>query len=475
VENNAQRYFGDVRFDPAPNFLEVETDAFIDAEVFASSIGVSFEQLSADNPALRPIVWEGNKRIPQGYSIKVRGDLVSEGNVLAMIPSDYKFAVQTPDIAYVVERGDSLSLIAGRFNTTVNRLVALNQLASRHRIQIGQRILLPQDDVDPNQLIAAAAGIPPADGLYIVQRGDTVSRIVERYNLEEGELLSENGIQNSQLIYPGQQIRLPGYGPSDPGNNETEDSSADSITLAQRNFSNDSIDSGGLDSDLSRADDDNMVSELPDTDESQTPVDQSSQVAVNTLIEESIPPAVVLPDNQSVDQLVTIEDEQAVALDPQIDVTESSEQLTESLSADPSDYTVANNGSIEIQASETLGHYADWLGIRAWDIRRLNNMVYRDPVIIGERINLSFSAVSAPEFELRRKDYHATLQRQFFANYRIQGVENYRVKSGDNVGSIALRQYATPVWLLRQYNPELDFNRIQIDQEVIFPVLEQVN
>ena len=61
VENNAQRYFGDVRFDPAPNFLEVETDAFIDAEVFASSIGVSFEQLSADNPALRPIVWEGNK------------------------------------------------------------------------------------------------------------------------------------------------------------------------------------------------------------------------------------------------------------------------------------------------------------------------------------------------------------------------------------------------------------------------------
>jgi membrane-bound lytic murein transglycosylase D len=131
VENNAQKYFGDVTFDPAPKFQEIRADAFIDAEVFARSIGVSFEQLNADNPALRPIVWEGNKRIPQGYPIKVRENFASGADLLSLIPSDYKFAIQTPDIAYVVERGDSLSLIAGRFNTSVSRLVSLNQLASR--------------------------------------------------------------------------------------------------------------------------------------------------------------------------------------------------------------------------------------------------------------------------------------------------------------------------------------------------------
>ena len=101
VENNAQQYFGDVRFDPAPIFREVEIDAFIDAEVFASSVGVSFDQLRKDNPALRPIVWEGNKRIPQGYLVKVRQDQINASDLLALIPSDYKFAVQTPDIAYV--------------------------------------------------------------------------------------------------------------------------------------------------------------------------------------------------------------------------------------------------------------------------------------------------------------------------------------------------------------------------------------
>jgi membrane-bound lytic murein transglycosylase D len=475
VENNAERYFGDVSFDSAPKFQEIRTDAFIDAEVFASSIGVSFEQLSADNPALRPIVWEGNKRIPQGYPIKVRQNFASGADLLSLIPSDYKFAVQTPDIAYVVERGDSLSLIAGRFNTSVSRLVSLNQLASRHRIQIGQRILLPQDDVDPNQLVAAAAGIAPPDGLYTVQRGDTVSRIATRYSIEEAELLSENGISNPQLIYPGQQIRLPGFLPLSAANSGNTGLDINSSLLSQEDLIDEIVEaenaevmSSGFNNETNP--EDNLLA----ADRVQPQIEEPNQLAINTSIEEPSASNEIFLDEQTSQQAVTLEEEQAIALDPNIDVTENDDQLTESLSADPSDYRVANNNSIEIQASETLGHYADWLGIRAWDIRRLNNMAYRDPVIIGERINLAFSEVGAPEFELKRKDYHVNLQQEFFANYRIQGAENYKVKSGDNVGNIARRRYAAPIWLLRQYNPDLDFNRIQIGQEIIFPVLEQV-
>ena len=475
VENNAQKYFGDVTFDPVPKFQEIRADAFIDAEVFARSIGVSFEQLNADNPALRPIVWEGNKRIPQGYPIKVRENFASGADLLSLIPSDYKFALQTPDIAYVVERGDSLSLIAGRFNTSVSRLVSLNQLASRHRIQIGQRILLPQDDVDPNQLVAAAAGIAPPDGLYTVQRGDTVSRIATRYGIEEAELLSENGISNPQLIYPGQQIRLPGFLPLGTANSLNTGLDINSSLLAQEGLADEIVEAGNVEvmpSDL--INEMNPEDNLLAAERVQPQIEEPNQLAINTSVEEPLSVDEIFSDEQASQQAVTIEEEQAIALDPNIDVTENDAQLTESLSADPSDYRVANNNSIEIQASETLGHYADWLGIRAWDIRRLNNMAYRDPVIIGERISLAFSEVGAPEFELKRKDYHVNLQQEFFANYRIQGAENYKVKSGDNVGNIARRRYAAPIWLLRQYNPDLDFNRIQIGQEIIFPVLEQV-
>ena len=472
VENNAQQYFGDVRFDPAPTFREVEIDAFIDAEVFADSVGVSFDQLRKDNPALRPIVWEGNKRIPQGYLVKVRQDQVNASDLLALIPSDYKFAVQTPDIAYVVERGDTLSLIASRFDTSVNRLVTLNQLASRNRISIGQRILLPQEDVDPNQLIAAAAGVPPVDGIYTVSRGDTVSRIADRYNLEESALLAENGIRNPQLIYPGQQIRLPGYadaiadtqisGSEAPKEEATEIDETQIVAALE----SDLIDAPNVDSSATKVEE--IAEEQNQMEEERDLVSglDAAQLALNT--QQS---GVSAP---SFDESVVADQE--IALDPAEERIESNEELSESLSADPSDYSVAvSDSSIEIQASETLGHYADWLGIRAWDIRRLNNMAYRDPVIIGERISIEFSQVNISEFELKRKDYHATLQRQFFANYRIQGAETYKVRSGDNIGGIAQSRYRTPVWLLRQYNPELDFNRIQIDQEIVFPVLERVN
>jgi len=443
VEKNAESHFGDVRFNSAPSFREVETDAFIDAEVFASSVGISLEQLRDDNRALRPIVWEGGKRIPAGFRIKVRQEVVPSADILAMIPADFKFPVQTPDIAYVVERGDSLSVIASRFNTSVARLASLNQLQSRNRIQIGQRLLLPQDSSQQEQI----AAVIPEDGSYTVRRGDTVSLIAARYGVTEQALLSVNGIQDPHRIYPGQQLTMPGE--VDAG-----------------------IQVAGIEASVTPTE----TLQTQVAEEVQEPVLETPNAAGEDLEQLALvrlPPAAVLPDNQELDAPVTVAESTAEALDPVIDVSESNEQLVEDLSADPSDYTVASNNTVEVQASETLGHFAEWLGIRAWDVRRLNDMAYRDPVIVGKRLTLDFSRVNIAEFELKRREFHSTLQQEFFSNYRIQGVEQYEIKRNDNIGAIARNNYSTPIWLLRQYNPELDFNRIQIGQQVVFPLVEQ--
>jgi len=445
VERNAEEYFGEVQFNPAPNFREVQTDAFIDAEVFASSIGISLEQLRADNRALRPVVWEGGKRIPAGFRVKVREEVVPTGDILAMVRADFKFPVQTPDIAYVVERGDSLSVIARRFNTSVTRLASLNQLQSRNRIQIGQRLLLPQDSSQQTSIVAAVS----EDGSYTVRRGDTVSLIAARYGVTERALLGVNGIQDPHRIYPGQRLIMPGQG--DAG-----------IQLA------------GIDATIAPT----PISETQLAEEvvartnpvSDTPAPPSEELEQLTLVR--LPPAAVLPDNQELGTPVTVEESTAEALDPVIDVSESNEQLVENLSADPSDYTVASNNTVEVQASETLGHFGEWLSIRAWDVRRLNNMAFRDPVIVGKRLTLDFSRVNIAEFELKRREFHSTLQQEFFSNYRIQGVEQYEIKRNDNIGAIARNRYSTPIWLVRQYNPELDFNRIQIGQKIAFPLVE---
>lgn len=457
VENDASRYFGSVRMDPAPRFVEVDTDSFIDADVFARSVGTSLEQLRADNPALRGVVWEGNKRIPKGFPVKLRADLVGSGNLLARVPDDFKFAIQTPDVAYVVVGGDSLSVIARRFKTTVAKLVAVNQLPSSHRIRIGQRLLLPQDNTIPLQMAAAAT--ESADGIYTIRRGDTVSLIATRYSVTEQALLALNGIQDPHLIYPGQQMNLPGFG------HEAKQIAAISADVSPLPGALPQIDKADEQPEPGAS----AVSSEPDL-----PVALVSTAQIPQPISESalLPPAAVLPDDQQLKTPVTEAEELAIALDPAVDRTLSNAQLSEDLAADPSDYSVAGNNSIEIQASETLGHYADWLGVQAWDVRRLNKLAFRDPVIIGGRLHLDFSRVSSSEFELKRREYHVALQREFFSDYHIKGVEEYQVKTNDNIGSIARKRYETPIWLLKQYNPALDFNRIQIGQKIVFPLLE---
>lgn len=379
IENDLDRYFSGYTFDSAPEFREVRVDGFVDAQVLADAVGVSMNQLQSDNPALRPAVWEGNKRIPSGFPVKLRAGQVPPGDLLALVPNDLKFAVQTPDVAYVVERGDSLSYIAERFDTSVSRLVALNQLPNRHRIQIGQRLLLPQDSQTATLALTpdtAGGSAPPAP------------------------------VEAAPEIVP-------------------------------------------------------------------EPVQVASNVPAP--IEEPIlPPAAVLPDDQELDAPVTDEQEQAVAIDPAVDVAQSNRIVSAELAADPSDYSVDGRNTVEVQASETLGHYAEWLGIRAWDIRRLNNMAFRDPVIVGERLRLDFSRVNIGEFELARREYHAGLQQEFFSDYHIQGVINHRVAANENISTLAGNRYSTPIWLLRQYNPGLDMNRLQIGQEIVFPRLQPV-
>ncbi len=466
VEKRAESFFGKVDYNPAPNFTEFATDAYIDAEVFARSANISLAQLKADNPALRPVVWEGQKRIPRGFKMKLRDVKVTPQELLASIDGDYKFVVQTPDVAYTVVRGDSLSAIAKRFNTSVSRLVALNQLTSSHRIQIGQQILLPQDETS----LAAQSQKAPADGIYTVARGDTVSMIARRFSVGETALLRLNGIEDAHRIYPGQELRLPGLYAAQPQLVATERAPAsllDPVEIAtvegEAERGVDSAESRVAESSQTLSEIERILPEAIADQGSDADAPQASEAIAGEL---------ALVDAVAVD-IDAVAEEVATATSDNTPV-ESDAELAEALSADPADYSVASDDSIEVQATETLGHYADWLAVRAWDVRRLNGMAYSDPVIVGKRLALSFTKVSRPEFERRRKDYHSTLQREFFAQYRIRDVEEYTIRRNENIGTIARNRYSAPLWLVRQYNPELDFNRIQIGQKVVFPLLQSV-
>ncbi len=141
------------------------------------------------------------------------------------------------------------------------------------------------------------------------------------------------------------------------------------------------------------------------------------------------------------------------------------------LLSDPSDYSVASDLTIEVQPLETLGHYADWLDIKTQRLRDINGLAFRTPVEVGKRIKLDLGQSNVDEFESRRIAYHRAQQDGFFRQHVITGVEDHVIKSGESIWILALREYDVPVWLFRQYNPELDLHSVRPGTKVRFPVL----
>ena len=99
-------------------------------------------------------------------------------------------------------------------------------------------------------------------------------------------------------------------------------------------------------------------------------------------------------------------------------------------SADPSDYSVHDGDAIVVQAAETLGHYADWLNLRASHLRQLNRMSFGTPVVVGRKVKLQFSKITPDQFEAKRVEYHRQLQEAFFTQFRIKDTAHSRHQVG---------------------------------------------
>jgi membrane-bound lytic murein transglycosylase D len=142
---------------------------------------------------------------------------------------------------------------------------------------------------------------------------------------------------------------------------------------------------------------------------------------------------------------------------------------------DTNDYGVGPGNTVVVQAAETLGHFADWTKISSQSLRTLNKLHKNAMVTLGHKIKLDLSRVSAAQFEAARRDYHRQLQETFFATHRISGTENYVVKRGESLWIIAQQRPDLPVWLVAEYNPDVDFGDVRPGTTIALPRVEAIN
>lgn len=421
VHFDAEKYFGSLERDDPVQTEVVEVPAYMSVATLEDALGIDRVTLRQHNPALRYAVWRGARRVPRGYNLRLpHGALDEPATVrLARVAAGQRYQGQPTGEVYRVRYGDTIGEIATRFGVSEHELVAFNGLASRHRIRVGQRLHLPSSAAVTGSMRAARPATHaalPSDGSYEVQPGDTLSFIARRFGVSEQALVQANGLSNRHRISAGQVLRVAIDVSAETGVAPAVDTVASVVQSAP----------------------------TADSEPEMTPTEVASVEAAE--------PASA---------------REAEAIGPTLPTV-----AHPALAADPSDYTVSSDGTIEVQAAETLGHYAEWLDVRASALRRLNGMRYGQPVVVGRRLRLEFTHTSLETFEQRRLSYHRALQETFFTQYRISDTQEHVVQRGELVWILSQRRYNVPLWLLRQYNPDLDLSAVLPGITITIPVLE---
>lgn len=418
IDADPTKFFGPIERNPADSSIVVEMPGFVPAASVARAFALDREELRKLNPSLLPSVWNGSRHIPRGFDLRVP-NRIDVTTALAKLSEAQAFDAQVAESQHRVQRGEALSTIASRYGVSVARLAEMNGISRPYTIRVGQVLTLP---TQPSSARVAAARVDKPKPTAAEAAPTGVVGAENRYVVKRGDTLTKIASRHGL----------------------SEDKLMELNNIRNRNF----VYEG-------------QVLALADSARVAPPAE--AQVTVDNVV--VVPP--VEPSAQVAETVEPISEREAEEISPAlVPGTQAA------ASADPSDYSVHADDSIRVQAAETLGHYAEWLSIRASQLRKLNRMSQATPVVIGRPVKLDFSKVSRDEFEAKRQLYHRQLQEAFFAQFRIKGNETHVVRSGESIWVLAQQRYNIPIWLLRQYNPDVDFGSVRPGTTLVIPLVE---
>lgn len=248
---NAEKYFAGAYTPEPPHDLDsIELEGRTTPGRLAGAFGVALDELVVMNPAWTRRAVRDGLALPKGVTVwfpqGTHQRLASAGTT-----PDYTLAGWIDEGgSYVVQPGDTLSVIADAYGISIQRLRELNGMGGRQSlIRVGQHLRLGDakgtgvhvvsrgeslstiarkyrmpiaalrklNGMAPNEslirkgqrLRISGEYVREADRIHVVRRGETLGRIARSYRVRLGELLDHNGLSEKSVIRPGQRIRIP--------------------------------------------------------------------------------------------------------------------------------------------------------------------------------------------------------------------------------------------------------------------------
>ncbi|HID97744.1 MAG TPA: LysM peptidoglycan-binding domain-containing protein [Thermodesulfobacteriaceae bacterium] len=166
----------------------------------AKTLGISYTDLVRLNPALRYKITPGDPyelKVPKGHGTILQAKL---GNIPRWSPPKRVY------VYHKVRKGESLSIIASRYNTRVRDIILANNIRKKHFIRAGQRLKIPLKKGASRRAVRCDVTLSPS-GKYTVRKGDSLWRIARKFNITTKDLIRLNKLSSTRL-HVGQVLTI---------------------------------------------------------------------------------------------------------------------------------------------------------------------------------------------------------------------------------------------------------------------------
>ena len=519
VAKNYYLYFGNLKLDVPANTTEVVLDGYASLPEIARHLKVDIQVIGNLNPALRNPVILGQKYVPKGFRLRLPGDSGHDWNsMMAELPPELFKNFQKRSRIYTVRRGDTAGQIAKIHGVKLHDLIAANNLDSRATIYINQNLRIPLPDEKPlalaklekgkqrekqnaatpkSPLIQAQPLKAPTVDMWLAMNSGGESQQAEELTIADvGLIQTQNPVTESKTSPPMvsrksdvvEEMKVVGSVPLAP---VPEDGKKE-VTQALGHLKayddmedwkvTEPLQSAAVD--VGRKAETPVLAEIDSNAGDKEEMREISQLQIAQkkadheraqLPSDLKPPGVDATQNAPSPQHQFAEDqgdpEQQPALiapQPHPEIIQAHLAIERVWNQDRKRF-----GTIRVEVEETLGHYAEWLGVTAWEIRRLNGFSYGSVIRLDQQIKIPLIRVSKEEFEEKRFEYHQELTEDFFATFRVEKVEVYHIKKGDNIWTLSRDEFEVPLWLIRRYNANLDIHALVPAQKLLIPIIEK--
>jgi len=218
ISREPEKYgFSGLNYEGPMEFDVITASDAIDMRALAKAMKIDYEEIRDLNPAYKsqvaPVLSNtAMVRVPAGTQEAAKLVL----NEAIVKNKRYVVAAEEPIkgnfTRYRVKRGETLSAIAQRFDVSIENIVKANRI-HRNRIRPGQTLRIPSSALSVKSQKVYVLHRGPAQKLepiiYVVRRGDTLSKIAEKHDVTVTQLIRKNRLSKLGKVMRGQKLVIP--------------------------------------------------------------------------------------------------------------------------------------------------------------------------------------------------------------------------------------------------------------------------